>query len=177
MTQDEAALIGTIVDRLGQPHLGTGPLAELRRMDPARPATAPAALHRLLAYHPDNALRGSGFDRWALLVHLLALAAPERHRGGASLGAALARAEYSEGRLTRLLETESSALSITLPRLVRFLIAKGEAIPHFELAQFVLWGGSDRDRMRIARDFYRIESKRAEVPRPARGSVPAAVSR
>jgi CRISPR type I-E-associated protein CasB/Cse2 len=163
MTQNEADLVRKLIDRLGQESFGTGPLAELRRMDPARPAAAPAALHRLLAYHPDDMLRGSGMDRWTLLTHLFALAAPELHRGGDPLGETLFRAGYSEGRLTRLLESEDEALPIVLPRLVRFLTAKRERLRPFELAQLVLWRDTEQDRWRIARDFYRAEAKKPEA--------------
>jgi CRISPR system Cascade subunit CasB len=161
MTPEETSLVGRIARQLGQEGFGTGPHAELRRMDPTKPGSAPATLHRLLAQHPDDQLRGARFDRWMLLVHLLALAAPEGHRGGASLGAALYRADYSEGRLTRLLEAENGALAVVLPRMVRFLVAKGESLPHLELADLVLWGGSDRSKQRIARDYYRAEAKAA----------------
>jgi CRISPR system Cascade subunit CasB len=165
VTDEETKLVGAIVAQLGQEHFGTGQLAELRRMDPTRPATAPATLYRLLAQHPDDQLRGGSGDRWALVVHLLALAAPEQHCGGNSLGTALAHAKYSEGRLTRLLEADVDMFAVVLPRMVRFLIAKGEAIPHLELANFVLWGGSDRDRRRIARDYYRAESTSSQSTR------------
>jgi hypothetical protein len=75
-------VITDIVGRIGHDSFGTGPLAELRRMDPKRGAQGAPALHRLLArYVPDAWLGGDHMGRWALLVHLLALAAPDQHRG------------------------------------------------------------------------------------------------
>jgi CRISPR system Cascade subunit CasB len=160
----EAEVIADLTARLGQESFGTGPLAELRRIDPKRAFLSAPALHRLLArYVPDDWLRGAGTNRWALLVHLLALAAPDQHRGGTSLGAALFAADYSEGRLTRLLEARVEEFATVLPRMVRFLVAKGERLNPFELARLVIWRGAEADRLRIARDYYRAEAKRPEA--------------
>jgi CRISPR system Cascade subunit CasB len=162
MTQTEATLtedewVRDFIGRLGQEGFGTGPLAELRRMDVRQPAAAPPALHRLLARLPEDRAFGRQFDRWALLVHLLALAAPEQHRGGQSLGQALFNAGYSEGRLTRLLDASESDFPVILPRMVRFLVAHGERLNPFELAHLVLRRDKTRERLRIARDYYRAE--------------------
>jgi CRISPR type I-E-associated protein CasB/Cse2 len=153
-------VIGDLVARIGHESFGTGPLAELRRMDPKQGAASTPALHRLLArYVPDNWLGGDSIDRWALLVHLLALAAPDQHRGSGSLGAAMFAAGYSEGRLTRLLLAREAELDVVLPRMVRFLVAKGERVNPYELRRFVLSRGGEAERMRIARDYYRAEAK------------------
>nr|UXE45522.1 hypothetical protein Hi04_10k_c4997_00006 [uncultured bacterium] len=157
--QGDDELVRDLIGRLGQEALGTGPLAEMRRADPRRPAEAPPALHRLLARLPDDMTRGRQFDRWALLVHLLALAAPEQHRGGQSLGQALFSAEYSEGRLTRLLEATEADYPVVLPRMVRFLVAHGERLNPFELARLVLRRDKTQQRLRIARDYYRAEAR------------------
>jgi CRISPR system Cascade subunit CasB len=152
--------ISDLVALIGNEFFGTGPLAELRRMDPKRGAGSTPALHRLLARHvPDDWLVGENINRWALLVHLLALAAPGQHRGGGALGAAMFAAGYSEGRLTRLLEAREADLNVVLPRMVRFLVAKGERLNPYELARFVLWRGGETERMRIARDYYRAAAK------------------
>jgi CRISPR system Cascade subunit CasB len=112
--------------RLAQDSFGTGPLATLRRLDPGGSLAEPA-LHRLLAQEvPDAWLGARGLRDWALLVHLLALGAPDLHRGGARLGAALHAAGFSESRLARLLQADRTALDVLLPRACRFLLAKGE---------------------------------------------------
>ncbi len=112
---------------------------------------------------PDEWLGGDNMQRWVLLLHLLALAAPEQHRGGASLGSALFAAGYSEGRLTRLLEARETELNVVLPRMVRFLVSKGERLHPYELKRLVLSRGGQTERLRIARDYYRAEAKRPDA--------------
>jgi CRISPR system Cascade subunit CasB len=161
-TWDDA--VGEIAARIAHDSFGTGPLAELRRLDPKQGAPNAPALHRLLArYVPDDWLGGDAMHRWTLLVHLLALAAPDQHRGGPSLGAALFAAGYSEGRLTRLLEARGAEFDVVLPRMVRFLVAKGESLNPYELSRLVLRGGGEAERLRIARDYYRAEAKPSDA--------------
>ena len=154
----EDELVKDCVRRLGQEAFGTGPLAELRRMDPRHPEAAPPALHRLLANLPDECLGEPDFRRWALFVHLLALAAPDRHHGGPPLGRALLSAGYSEGRLTRLLEAPEAEFAVVLPRMVRFLVARGGRLNPFELADLVLRRDKAPQRLRIARHYFRAEA-------------------
>lgn len=170
MRQAEAELmednvVGVIVARIGHDLFGTGPLAELRRLDLNQVAPGAPTLYRLLArYVPDGLLHGSGMKEWTLLLHLLALAAPKQHHGGESLGRALFAVGYSEGRLTRLLEARAEEFPIILPRMVRFLVNKGERLNPFELARLVLQRGAGPDRVRVARDYYRAEAKQPGVP-------------
>jgi CRISPR system Cascade subunit CasB len=153
-----------VVAWIGHTRFGTGPLAELRRIDPKQAAWGQPALHRLLAHYvPEEWLRGDGMSRWALLIHLLALAAPDHNRGGRSLGRALFAADYSEGRLTRLLEASAEDFADVLPRMVRFLVAKGERFDPHELADLVLWRGTERGRMRIAQEYYRAETSNSQA--------------
>jgi CRISPR type I-E-associated protein CasB/Cse2 len=169
MSQAEAPrtqrdVVGVLVARIGDESFGTGPLAELRRMDPKQAAPGEPALHRLLArYVAEDRLRGDGMNRWALLIHLLALAAPDQHRGGDSLGCALFAAGYSEGRLTRLLETPATDFAVVLPRMARFLVAKGERLDPYELADLVIRGGADRERLHIAQEYYRAEARKSQA--------------
>lgn len=150
-------VVDVLATRLADPMLGNGPLAALRRMDPSpRGTLAVPALQRLLAQ------AGSlGSERGlALLVHVMALAAPGLHRSGESLGTALARAHYSEGRLARLLNAGAGDLPVVLPRMVRFMLAKGEALNPHELWRLIRaasydLGALDEVRTRLARDYYR----------------------
>ena len=150
--------IRRIATRLADP-MANGTRAALRRMDPA--ALGTPALQRLLAEAVPHG--GVGADAgWALLVHCMALAAPDRHVGVARLGEELARVGFAEGRLVRLLSS-SADLTETLPRTVRFLVARGGALNGrdlWELIRPALRAGPDEDaldraRTRIARDYYR----------------------
>jgi CRISPR type I-E-associated protein CasB/Cse2 len=169
MTQPDAPrtlrdVVGDLAARIGHESFGTGPLAELRRMDPKLAAPGQPALHRLLArYVAEDWLRSDGIGRWALLIHLLALSAPDHHRGGDRLGRALFAAGYSEGRLTRLLETPAADFAVILPRMVRFIVAKGERLDPYELADLVIRGGAERERLQIAQQYYRAEAKNSQA--------------
>lgn len=160
-------VLTTIAGVLAQPGFGTGPLAELRRFDPTESATAPPALHRLLArYVPEDWLHGAALARWMLVVHCLALAASAGARRDASLGKALFAAGFKEARLTRLLkarpdELGPGELAVLLPRAVRFLVASGQSFAPYQLAELVLTTSAekaDEIRLRLARDYYRAEA-------------------
>jgi hypothetical protein len=154
-------VLGRIEANLTPEALGTGPLAMLRRLDPGRPPTD-AGLHRLLASHVDARVERDGLAAWTLIVHAMALAAPSGMRRGAGLGGPLFEADYKEGRLTRLLESAPRDLAATVPRAVRFLVARGQPLDPLALAWFVLdlrAGGerAEAQRTRVARDYYRAE--------------------
>jgi CRISPR type I-E-associated protein CasB/Cse2 len=159
---DRSTVVRGIVAEICAQGYGTGPLADLRRFDPNEIASAPPALHRLLARHVEDEswLYGDGLARWALLVHCLALAAPDGIRANQKLGAALFEASFNEGRLTKLLKADEAALPVVAPRVVRFLVAARKQLPAAELADLIL-DGSDAARLRIARDYYRAESNKA----------------
>lgn len=170
---DAAEAFRRIAWELAEPWFGTGPLAALRRLDPTGTLAEPA-LQRLLARLPETWLRDGGERAWALLIHLLALAAPRLHRGGVPLGAALHAARYSEGRLTRLLEARAAELPVLLPRLVRFLVAKGQAFDPDGLRRLVLAEArgdaeaAEAVRTAMARSYYRAD---LAAERPARPSA------
>jgi hypothetical protein len=156
--QDE--VVRDLIAKLDQKNFGTRPLAELRRMDPRAAIPTTPTLHRLLARNvPEAWLGGEGLNRWALLIHLLALAAPSPLHDFTTLGEALFTAGYKEGRLTALLESEAKGFPVVLPRMVRFLVAKNGNPHPYQLARFVLGGGCEVDRMTIARAFYRAEAR------------------
>jgi CRISPR type I-E-associated protein CasB/Cse2 len=165
-------VIGVIARRLANVDgFGTGPLADLRRFDPAGSLSEPA-LHRLLANIPESWLYGDGLRRWALIVHAMALAAPDRLRTTARLGSALFAAGLKEGRLVNLLDATGDELLIAVPRAVRFLVARGQTLNAFALADLVLSAGRDDGgwaenvRQRVAQDYYRAEA-RQEVSQTA----------
>jgi CRISPR type I-E-associated protein CasB/Cse2 len=168
-------VIGVIARRLTDVDaFGTGQLAELRRLDPAGSLSGPA-LHRLLTKAPESWLYGDGLRRWALIVHAMALAAPDGLRATARLGSALFAAGLKEGRFVNLLDATADELFTAVPRAVRFLVAKGQTLNAFALADLVLSAGrgdggwAESVRQRIAQEYYRAEAQRevsqtAEAP-------------
>lgn len=178
---DRGRIVGAIAARLRNVDaFGTGSLAELRRLDPFGPLSEPA-LHRLLARHevPESWLAGSGLRRWALVIHALALAAPDQLWPETRLGRSLFEAGLSERRFVVLLEAGSHEMLDVLPRVVRFLVARGRPLNPFAVVDLVMsadapdegWGAAIRQR--VAQDYFRTEF-RAENPQPntSQGDAP-----
>ncbi len=160
---------------LGRDDAPTGERAGLRRMDVSGPLVEPS-FHRVVAMFAHDDAPGPGMlRRYAVLVHCLALASGlalpgERAKGSTEtpkvgfkdrLGGALHEASYSEARLTKLLNGGADDLAVTLPRMVRFLVAKGQAFDRRGLTG-LLFNAPDSDKGRearqsIAADFYRAE--------------------
>ncbi len=168
MPPGDAALpdLPSIVDKLARElhpeRIGTGTLARLRRMDPTGSLSEPG-LHRLVARHvPDEVARGARLREWALLIHAMALAAPDYHRGRDGLGRPLHAAGFSEMRLTSLLAARTPDLPAVVPRVARFLVARNQALDPVALAWLlrgIATGGdsAEAQRTRLARDYYRAE--------------------
>ncbi len=171
--RNRAEIVGRMAAALADEHFGTGPLAELRRLDPTGPLNQPA-LHRLLTRHvPEDWVRGEALRPWTLVIHCLALAAPDLLLGQARLGAALFDAGYKEGRFVNLLDASPTELLDRLPRAVRFLAHKGGRLHGPQMADLVLVRHDqspahfDELRRRIAADYFRAEHKAGQPQSPA----------
>lgn len=160
--ESPAAIAGRIAFVLSQDGFGTGPLAELRRLDPDGALVEPA-LHRLLAryVHSDRLKRREALGDWALIIHCLALAAPGQLGRDVKLGRALQQAGLKEQRFTRLLQATPRDLRDLLPRAIRFLVHRGGRLHGPNLAFLVLSARnpkqSERIRQGLASDYYRAE--------------------
>ena len=191
---DRSRIVAAIAARLRNVDaFGTGPLAELRRLDPAGSLSEPT-LQRLLARHqvPQGWLDGAGIRRWGLVIHAMALASPDRlsapacdgepdetdaraafwrdesRRAERRFGRALFEAGFSERRFVNLLDAAPDGLLVALPRSVRFLVAGGGRLPALAAVGLVMSdeaneGWSDQLRQRIARGYYQAEFQ-AESP-------------
>ena len=145
MSDTPAAPKDPIASLAGQiRHAGTGTLARLRRFDPlTHPRAALFDRERLLqaaGIHPLDA----DLERWALLLHCLALA-QGRHdtRIDAEPGKVLHGLRVSEARLEQLVEADAPLLFALLPRLARRLAAAGATVNWKPLADLLL--GTDSD--------------------------------
>jgi hypothetical protein len=47
--------------------------------------------------------------------------------------------------------------------MVRFIVAKGERLDPYELADLVIRGGAERERQQIAQQYYRAEAKKSQA--------------
>lgn len=146
----------------GQPHIGRGDLAALRRMDLDRPSVP--AFWRLLARATDGTmLRSDGHERrWALVAHGMALMAPDHH-ADVEIGTALHNIDYAEGRLARLLNARGPQFRALVPRLCRHLAHKQQPLDWYRFARLILAESRNEDaaeavRLHIARAYYRAQS-------------------
>ncbi len=161
--QGDRGIANKLAARLAEEHYGTGPLAQLRRLDPAGSLMAPA-LQRLLVQYVDTDHPGR-LRLWALFIHCLAIVSPQP-AGAVPLGQALFEAGYNEGRTSRLLAARADDLAGLMPRTMRLLKAKGVAFTPVTLWDFLhatmtpaldgRW--ADDARTRLARAYYRAEN-------------------
>lgn len=139
--------------------LGNGEQAALARLDPEAPRPHQiGALARALVLagiSPDD-WQAENWLRWALIAHGMALAG---HDAASLLGAQLARANVSEGRVTRLLTSRGDAFRQLVPRVLRLMASRGVAPNWRDLGALILT--TDRDeahaemlRLRIAGAYY-----------------------
>lgn len=140
--------------------MSTGDRASLRKMRPDdlhQPAFWKLSTGLLQASLPADSSpwRDEQERRWAVV---LAVAAAANHAPAMRLGAALARANVAEVRLTRLLRARGDQLPDAVRTLAHQLVTAAVPFDFADLAWLVLSEGRDdeeRARQQIARDFYR----------------------
>lgn len=139
--------------------LDNGEQAALARLDPDAPRPHQVgALARALVLagiSPDD-WQAETWQRWGLIAHGMALTG---HDSASRLGAQLARAKVSEGRVTRLLTARGDAFRQQVPRVLRLMASRGVAPNWLDLGALVL--ATDREearaetlRLRIAGGYY-----------------------
>lgn len=159
----------TDANRFASRHLDKGEVAGLRRLDPDAPFE-PAFYEVLLGIVEPALGHDVGRDaekRWALLIHAMALMAPDPHLKGADAGAALAETGYAEARLERLLHARGETLAPQLVAMARFLRAKGKPIDWDRLAPLVLdpdGAAAESARRAVARAYWRHLHKQSKAP-------------
>ena len=154
----------------------TGDVAELRRMNPERPTAAP--FWKLMIEHRVTDPDGLSHDRpelertWARIVRRIAMdtrVGEEHtegpHLGNRRLGEALAEAGYSEGRLKALLNAQGETILREVEHAAQFLSGKQEKFNWNQTAALMMTEHrdseqQDRDRIGIAREYYRALNNR-----------------
>ena len=155
-----ASLIGGLAARLD--HLGTGPLAELRRLRAdAEDRWRTAAFYRLYVelIAPDHAGGDEHERRWAMILSGMTRLP---HQPGRNAGSTMAEYDLAERRFVRLLDADAEHLASELRGIVSFLAAKGTSANWTDLADLVLSVDSERRdgvRRRLASAFYRTPAK------------------
>ena len=155
-------IAGLIAAQLAEEHFGTGTLAELRRLDPARSPTSPAMLRLLIRHVPTD--HPGTLQVWTLFIHCIATVTPQAG-DRRPLGRALFEAGFTEGRFSRLLATRGEGMADAMPRTMRFLRAKGVAFAPADLWAFLHATmtpapdaqRADAARTRLARAYYQAE--------------------
>jgi CRISPR system Cascade subunit CasB len=139
--------------------LDNGEQAALARLNPEAPRThqigALARALMLAGIAPDD-WPPETWQRWALIAHGMALAG---HDASAQLGAQLARADVSEGRITRLLTARGDAFRQQVPRVLRLMTSRGVAPNWHDFGRLILTTDVDETqaealRLRIAGSYY-----------------------
>jgi len=155
-------------------HASPGVLARLRRFHPRQDPRAAAFETEWLLESARVPATAQTRDRWAVLVHCLAIVRG-RHASGPDHepGQVLARLRVSEARVRQLVEADEAVLMDLLPRLARRLAAAGVSANWSPLADLLLLTGTalderaDAARRRIVREYLRAEGRIAGVAQEA----------
>ncbi len=133
-------------------YLSSADLADLRRS--ADLELPKAVFWKLTVICSDDDL-DKRLDEWRVV---LAAFAHKKglHNVSQSLGSILQKTGYSEARLTKLLNANSTTIKRELMTLARFLSSKGESTNLCELAGLILFNNrmNVQIRRKIAKDYY-----------------------
>jgi len=154
-------IISRISDAVNN-RLSTGDIAELKRLNPADPCI-PAFWKLMVSCVGEEGIHLAGKNnrdeaeqQWAVVLSAIAHM-QNQHRQGRKLGDALAEAEYSELRLTKLLRATGDTLRNLIRGMTLFLVSKGEPFDPLDLARLIFSDGkpwSESFRRQIARSYY-----------------------
>lgn len=168
--------VGELSRNLTVDRLGSGPLAEIRRMD--TDAMPPPAFWGLLFKLVGDRNVSAAEERgWAMLMQAMALQVPRCHRTGPGThpGRILADSGYPESRFVRLLRAEGAGLAQELRTLARWTAGKALVFDWTPLAEFILAraqsreGEADHAARALARHYFRSAARAAQTPNPGPG--------
>lgn len=147
----------------------TGPLAELRRLDPKAPL-APAFQALLANCVPDHLFATAGGQdamtrRFARVAQVMALKPDGLSRK--PLGTVLHAIGYPQTRLAMLLNAQGPTLDDLVRRAARRIALSDEPLPYREFAALILRadkpGRIEALRLKIARDYHRAARAPADT--------------
>ena len=140
----------------------TGELARLRRMQPREPEPALSMLYAVLG---EQSLNGSlqQLQRWALIVHCLALVRGRHRNDAPGFGRVLQELNFGELRLQQLLRADLEQLFDLLPRVARRLAAQSAEANWWPIVTLVLNVGSTADPQRSVTRAEKAEAARLQI--------------
>ena len=164
-------VISCLSRQLNPDRIGTGPLAELRRMDIAEfpPAFWKIYLKDIPAEwrEPQGNVNPNVDRAWVALIRAMAEVAPNSNVPDATFGGSLAIINYSEMRFIRMLRASSDQLAREIRVACATMHRKGQKTNFYEVAQLLLGDvavfrkpafrkqiHAERCRHKIARDYF-----------------------
>ena len=164
-SQTLSQIVERVAAAMSRGQIGTGDLAELRRVDMGN-TFHPSFWRIMLSYvWPDDEANMPHAEEWALILSAMARMAPFHYDRGISVGDALARSGFSEGRLMRLLRASGKTFHHTVRRACIYLAAKDQPVDWRQFATLILTTNAEKGerlRERIAVDYYRMRKKEEE---------------
>ena len=165
-------VVATISSALDAERIGTGRLAELRRMEWRK--FPPSFWNFYLKIVPVEWRQPEGRDddrvdlAWASLIRAMAEAAPDPHRydKGKAFGAVLAETGYAESRFVRFLRAEDRDLAREARTAAAWLASAGQKANWREPAELILrrigrirhLPHPDTVTHRLARGYFRVQT-------------------
>ena len=172
-TQTLGQVIARLSQQLNAERVGTGQLAELRRM--TGDDLPPAFWKRYLLDVPAEWRGPDGYvnvridQAWAALIRAMVEMAPNPHSFDQPFGGALANTDYSEDRFVRLVRAEGENLANELRVASTWLAranvkANWEQPAHLLLRDLRLNVNHQIASHRMARDYFRVVAQRSSNP-------------
>ncbi len=130
-------------------HLPPGELAELRRASSTR---IPAVFWKIGTKYPEIT-EPSRLEDWIFLISMLAIM-KDFHNPNIPVGEGLAKSQYSEKRLTKLLSAKELNLKTEIKTAVRFLTSKAQQADFSNFSDLLTSKNTFVIRKYIAQKFY-----------------------
>lgn len=154
------SIINKISHAINDGRISRGDLAELRRVnsrDYNRPVFWKLITNYIFDAEPEYYPSIDMLRKWAAILSGMARMSPYHHDPNIKLGVSLARNDFSETRLLRLLRSSGPTFFDNIQRMCLFLAQKGQRINWIETASLILTRDAEKKekiRERIAMDYY-----------------------
>jgi len=155
-------IINSIAKAISDNRISKGELAKLKRIDMGE-GYPPSFWKLMLRYvWEEGELNLKNTKKWGVILSGMARMAPFHHNSEVSLGQALVKSNYAEGRFLRLLRSTGKTLEDSVRRISIFLSAKRQVVNWVEFAALILVNDPDKKekiKERVAVDYYGVKIK------------------